>query len=255
MQCGCNAGHPQSPCVNHYIYQCRDIRDQNDIFFPTMSSLLIYLHLLISISVTILSALNPGLFLDESTINTFGDPELDQVLGASYDPLLATSPPSQLPTDDNWTNFPSAEPIHPQEIALPQERLITFDVPLQQAAGPNRGDDGIWHYNRPPLPQDSSNTCTTSFQPLGKRQGCGTAQVHKSGQPILNPYNPDMNFLLESPMNPPDEHREPCGLFLGAPRWAICDSADPKDQYPAGITITKATLCMPLASPPPPKKW
>lgn len=221
-----------------------------------MSSLLIYLRLLFSISATVFSAPNPDLFLDESTINTFGDPELDQVLGASYDPLLAPSPPIELPTDDNWTNSPSVEPIHRQEIAFQQERLITFDVPLQQVAGPTRGDDGIWHYNRPPLPQDSSNICpTTGFQPLGKRQKCGTAQVHKPGQPIHNPYNPVMNFLLDSPMNPPAEHREPCGLFSGAPRWAICDSADPKDQYPAGITIAKATLCMPLASPPPSKKW
>lgn len=224
-----------------------------------MSSLPIYLHLLIAISAIVFSAPNLGLFLIKSAIDTFGQPELDQVWDASYNLLSAASPPSELPTDENWTDSPSAEPFYPQEIAVQPERLITNDndVALQQAAGPTRGRDTKWHFNRPPPPQDSPNTCPNGFQPLGKRDVCSAALGDGLARPIQNPYSPNMNFLLTLPWNPPAEHREPCGLFSGAPRWAICDSADPKDRYPAGITIAKATLCMPLSfplSPPPSKK-
>lgn len=216
-----------------------------------MSSLLIYLCLL-TFSATVLSGPNSGLFFDGSGVNTFGDlEEPDQVFGASYNSLLATSSPSEPPTD-NWKN-PPAEPINLQEIAVQQERFITNDVPLKQVARPTRGDDGIWHFNRSPPSQDSTNSCPAGFQPLGKRQVCSIDPADEWTQHLQSPYNPEMNFLLTLSSYPPSDHREPCGLFSGAPRWAICDSANSKDQYPAGITIAKATLCMPLI-PPLPKK-
>lgn len=212
-----------------------------------MSSLFIYLHLLI-FSATVLSAPNLGLFLDGSATNAFGDLELDQDSGAGYSSLLLATPPPSEPPTDNWTNSP-AEPIHLQEIAIQQERLITNDVP-PQATRPTLAHDGMWYFNRSPLSRHSSNPCPAGFNPLGKRQVCSADSAEKWTEPVRNPYNPDLNFLNTLPMYPPSEHREPCGLFSGAPRWAICDSADPRDRYPAGITIAKATLCMPLVSPP-----
>lgn len=216
----------------------------------TMSSFFIYLWLLIFFSAFVLSA-NPGLFSDGSAINTFGDlEEPDQAFSASFDWLLGgPSSPSESPTD-NW-NDPPVEPLSLQEDAVQQEQLITNNnVP----AGPIRGRNGIWNFNRSPSTQDSSNSCPAGSQPLGKRQVCSVDSADGTTAPVQNPYNPDLNFLLNLPTYPPSSHREPCGLFSGIPRWAICDSANPKDQYPAGITIAKATLCMPPVLPPSVKK-
>lgn len=222
--------------------------------FQTMSSLFIYLRLLIFFSASVLSATNPGLFSDGSAINTFGDLEdPDQVFSASYNwPLGGPSSASESPTD-NWTESP-VEPFRLQDVAFQEEQLITKNVPPQQAARPTRGDNGIWNFNRSPPTQDSSNSCPSGFQPLGKRQVCGLDSADKTKEPVQNPYNPDINFLLTLPSVPNSDHREPCGLFSGAPRWAICDSANPKDQYTAGITIAHATLCMPPLLPSPQTK-
>lgn len=217
----------------------------------TMSSFFIYLRLLIFFSAFVLSALNPGLFSDGSAVNTYGDlEEPDQDFSAGYDWLLGgPSSPSESPTT-NW-NDPPVDPLRLQEVAVQQEQLITNNnVPPQQAAGPIRGNNGIWNFNRSPPTRDSSNSCPAGSQPLGKRQVCSIDSADGTKEPVQNRYNPDLNFLFALPSNPPPDHREPCGLFSGAPRWAICDSANPKGQYPAGITIAKATLCMPLVLPP-----